>query len=254
MEKPAKSSNLFKTGNCILKGKAFRRENSALKQILLRFWMPPRVFAASQSMTKSFSPEVSFANRSTERDCHLVVPSPAVPCLLFVLNCTGPEQWFTSCLMLKGFMVTVVRWTRIFSKHLVNWKSKLVIQSLQFLYWETYHQKIFTSLICKLIILAQMHSFQTVIQKAMAVMRKTRSSLQGSQHQEICEKSSADDSLQSQKVGVVLDSKEEAAMCLSPPPAGRKAEADWACPLFVGVHIGVSEFCPSGITNWVRFL
>lgn len=63
------------------------------------------------------------------------------------------------------------------------------------------------NLICRLIKMSNFwHSFQTVIQNAMAVMHKPTSSLQYSQDQAICEKRSADGSLQFQKSGTVSDS------------------------------------------------
>lgn len=100
MEKPAKNSlqcHLFKTESFILKGKVFRGENPASKRMLLRLWkirdVTNRLCSFTQALSEIFLPEVYFASRSTERDCHLVVPPPAVPCLGF-FNCTSLDHWF----------------------------------------------------------------------------------------------------------------------------------------------------------------
>lgn len=53
-----------------------------------------------------FLPEVYFASRSTERDCHLVVPPPAVP--RFFLNCTSLDHWFPNrCLRISDAKGTI---------------------------------------------------------------------------------------------------------------------------------------------------
>lgn len=106
--------------------------------------------------------------------------------------------------------------------------------------------------------MAWVHSSQTAIQNAMAVMHKTRPSLQYSQHQEICEKFRADDSLPLLEYGMISDSSSDKALIRKEQPcahphhlADRKAEASCAGPQSLWVLLRAAcEICPSGSITW----
>lgn len=108
-------------------------------------------------------------------------------------------------------------------------------------------------------LLAWVQSSQTAIQNTMAVTHKARPSLQCSQHQEICKKFRANDSLLLLKYGMISDSSSHKVLvrkeqpCAHPPHLAdsRKAGAGCAGPESLWVMLkAAGEVCPSGSITW----
>lgn len=90
MEQLPKSSlqcHFFEPESFILKGETYGRENLTAHMENTRRDQPP--LQPYRVTARDFSSQGYFASRSTERDCHLVVPPPAVPRLRALPQSSG---------------------------------------------------------------------------------------------------------------------------------------------------------------------